>query len=293
MPDETRGRFDTEIDRAVRSMMNIDPSPGLRGRVGQRIALPSGDASAPTGRGWWTAPAFAAAVLVLAMVSGVALFRGGAGDVPVASQLAEAPAPVSGPLPDDLGNRVAAPAVDQEPARTASPDRTGEPESIFGEPTQMVSAANLPASQGTGTQATPAGKPAAPANPDQAVSIKLDLTITDQTGASEPTKKVLSMIVADGLSGTIRNTGNVKDQGRVQIRAEARPKILPSGQIRLMLAVEYVPLATDTEGPVQGSALHQQISTIVEPGKPVIVTESADPGSDRKILIEVKATLVK
>jgi hypothetical protein len=291
MPNETRGRFDTEIDRAVRGMMNVDPSPGMRHRVGARL-----DTAAPARR-WhasWAVPAFAAAVVLLAVATAVALFPPPIADAPAAPQLAAGPAPVTEPLPDDLGTRTNAPSVEAERSREASQPRTGGSESIFGAPTQMVSAASLPGGQATAAQEPkPADKPPAPSNPDQPINIKLDLSITDQVGTGDPVKKTMSMIVADGLSGTIRNTGNVKDQGRVQIRVEARPKILPSGQIRLMLALEYVPRAPGSDTPLEGSALHEQISTIIEPGTPVIVTQSADPASDRKVLVEVKATLVK
>jgi hypothetical protein len=271
--------------------MNVDPPPGMRHRIGARIAMRSADAS--DRRAFWATPAFAAAVLVVALVTAVTLFRPAAGDVPGAPQLASGPAPVTEPLAEDLGVRSAAPSVQPERPREVSPDPAGKPDSIFGAPTQMVSAASLPGQAASAQDARPGDKPAPPANPDQPVNIKLDLTITDQVGTDDPVKKVLSMTVADGSNGTIRNSGNVKDQGRVQIRAEARPKILPSGQIRLMLALEYVPRAPGTDAPVHGSALHEQISTIIEPGKPVIVTQSADPASDRKILVEVKATLLK
>lgn len=290
MPDETRGRLDTEIDRAVRSMMNVDPPAGMRYRVGERIAA----GTARTGRAFWTVPAFAAAVLVIALITAATVLRPGRGDTPAVPQVASAPGPVTAPLPEDLGVRTPAPNVPSERGREAAPQRPDTAESIFGAPTDMVSAASLQGQQATAAgEAKPADKPAPAAEPNQPVNIKLDLTITDQVGTDDPVKKVLAMIVADGHSGTIRNTGTVKDQGRVQIRAEARPKVLPSGQIRLMLALEYVPIAAGTDRPVQGSALHEQISTIIEPGKPVIVTQSADPASERRILVEVKATLVK
>ena len=290
MPNETRGRFDVEIDRAVRGMMNVDPAPGMRHRVGARL-----DREAPGERrhAAWAIPAFAAAVVLLALVTAVALLRPPIADAPAAPQLATGPAPVTEPLPDDLGVRTAAPSLEPERAREAPEPRSGASESIFGAPTGMVSAASLPGGQAATTQDAKPNARTAPANPDQPINIKLDLTITDQVGSEDPVKKAMSMIVADGHNGTIRNTGSVKDQGRLQIRVDARPKILPSGQIRLTLVLEYVPRAPGTDTPAEASALHEQISTIIEPGKPVTVTQSADPSSDRKILVEVKATLLK
>jgi hypothetical protein len=78
--------------------------------------------------------------------------------------------------------------------------------------------------------------PEAPAG--QPVNIKLDLTITDQTGPGEPLKKVVTMVVADRGTGSIRSIGSVRTQGRVQINVDARPLILQSGAIRLTLGLE-------------------------------------------------------
>src|SRR5699024_3066594 len=134
----------------------------------------------------------------------IALFRSVAGDVPAAPQLASAPAPVTAPLSQEIGVPTEAPAVGPERGREAAPRRADPSESIFGAPTQMVSAASIPGEQAPNTrEAKPADAAVTSANPDQPINIKLDLTITDQVGGEDPVRKVMSMIVADGLSGTI------------------------------------------------------------------------------------------
>lgn len=129
--------------------------------------------------------------------------------------------------------------------------------------------------------------------PGQPVNIKLDLTITDQTGPGEPLKKVVTMVVADRGAGSIRSVGSVRSQGRVQINVDARPLILQSGAIRLMLGLEYNPRTLGNDAPTEWSSLNEQIQVLVEPGKPLIVSQAADPASDRKIMIEVHATVMK
>ena len=127
----------------------------------------------------------------------------------------------------------------------------------------------------------------------QATNIKLDLTINDQTGPGEPMKKVVTMVVADRGSASIRSTGSVRAQGRVQINVDAQPMILQNGVIRLRLSLEYNPRTVGSEGPTESSSLNEQIAVILEVGKPLIVSQAADPASDRKITVEVRATLLK
>jgi hypothetical protein len=292
MPDETRGRLDREIDRAVRSMMHVDPAPGLRTRVAERIARDAAGGPIRAARPFWLTPAFAATLVVVTLVPAFVLFRPAPEDTPAARQIASGSASADTVRDDIVLPSEGTPAQPEGPRETAPAGASSTVDSIFGTPTQMVSAANLPGSAGSTSQGQTGAK-AAPAAPDQTVNIKLNLTISDQIGTGDPVKKTLSMIVADGQTGTIRNTGNVKDQGRVQIRVEVRPKLLPSGQIRLALALEYAPIAAGTGTPVQDSALSQQISALIEPGKPVVVTQSADPASDRRIVVEVQAAVLK
>ena len=127
----------------------------------------------------------------------------------------------------------------------------------------------------------------------QPVNVRLDLTITDQTGPGEPLKKVVTMVVADYSNGSIRSTGSVRTQGRVQINVDARPQILPSGAIRLALGLEYNPRTLGNDAPTEWSSLNEQIGVVLQPGKPLVISQAADPASDRKISVEVLATVMK
>ena len=127
----------------------------------------------------------------------------------------------------------------------------------------------------------------------QPVNIKLDFTITDQTGPGDPLRKVVTLVVADRHSGSIRSTGSVRSQGRVQINVDARPQILQSGAIRLTLGLEYNPRTLGNDSPTEWSSLNEQIGVVLQPGKPLVVSQAADPASDRKISVEVLASVLK
>jgi len=127
----------------------------------------------------------------------------------------------------------------------------------------------------------------------QPVNIKLDLTITDQTGPGDRLEKVVTMVVADRGMGSIRSLGSVRTQGRVQINVDARPQILQSGVIRLTLGLEYNPRTLGNDAPTEWSSLNEQITVVMAAGKPLVVSQAADPASDRKISVEVLATVMK
>lgn len=127
----------------------------------------------------------------------------------------------------------------------------------------------------------------------QPVNVKLELTIADRAGQGEPIRKVVTLIVADRANGSIRSLGTVRSQGRVQINVDARPQILQSGAIRVMLGLEYNPRSLGNDAPAEWSSLTQQLGVVLQPGKPLLVSQAADPASDRQITVEVTATPLK
>ena len=152
---------------------------------------------------------------------------------------------------------------------------------------QQTVQSNTTTSKPNVVDAVPMGRNADPAG--QLVNIRLDLTIADQMTSGEPAKKVVTMMVADRSNGSIRSTGNVERQGPVRINVDARPHILPNGNIRVTLGLEYSPAAST--GSV--AALNEQLTVILEPGKPLLLSQAADPMSERKISVEIRAAIAK
>jgi hypothetical protein len=144
----------------------------------------------------------------------------------------------------------------------------------------------------------PAGRP---------VNIKLDLTITDQGGPGTATKKTVTMLLGDHQRGSIRSDGTISmgAAGQVQrfgveLNVDAWPRIITrdgdkADVILVQLALQYRPKpgsenATTGEG---RASLNEQLGVILEPGKPILISQAADPTSDRKISVEVTATILK
>jgi hypothetical protein len=148
---------------------------------------------------------------------------------------------------------------------------------------------------------TPAAAPAAPERPRaqfQPVNVKVDLTLTDQRGGATPIKRTVTVLAADGYTGSIRTQSEVVGVGGgVPLNVDASPTLLADGKIRLGINLQYgfpAPVEQNaTRGSVTSTSLHDQLMMIMENGKPMIVAQSADPIGDRQVTVEVKATVLR
>lgn len=188
---------------------------------------------------------------------------------------------------------------------------------------QEAPAAPTPAKAATPAQApkpaTPARAkvattPAAAAAPEPAlpVNIKIEVTITDQTGTNPGSKKSVSMIVGDRQRNSIRSSASVAVPMRnapntvgvnsfnyrnVTINVDARPAIVlkEPNKVAMEFGLEYLPkTAGGAEELEPGmSTLNERLGLVLESGKTLLVSQAADPTSDRKITVEVTATILK
>lgn len=133
-------------------------------------------------------------------------------------------------------------------------------------------------------------------------NVQIELTLTDQIGAMPPEKKTVSMIVASGSWGKIRSAGNVRPVNQapliVDLNVDARPLVSIEGPIQLELTLVYSPPGSaprEKEDFTTGrpTGVNQSLTVILQSGKPLVISQAADPVSDRKIVVEVKATVLK
>jgi len=138
----------------------------------------------------------------------------------------------------------------------------------------------------------------APRNRGQLVNLRLEFTVTDQIGTAPPVKKTITMNVADGESGRIRTNADVFRKNSnptvVPLSVDASPEI-EGTKIRLRASLEYQ-LLSDAAGPdlpAGKTSITQSVTSILSDGVPTILSQSADPLTDRKVTLEVKATIIK
>lgn len=145
------------------------------------------------------------------------------------------------------------------------------------------------------TQARAAVPP--PPRPEPTVNIRVELTITDQRGTAAPLSKTITMTMMDTAYSRIRTGGDVRTPlgfRPVTLNIDATPKLHKDGKIRLDLTIEYRPTAaeSDTEQSTTPT-INEMIGVLLEDGKPLVISQSADPATDRKVKIEAKATIIK
>jgi hypothetical protein len=135
-------------------------------------------------------------------------------------------------------------------------------------------------------QAKPSEAAAPPRSSAQLVNVRVDLTITDTRDGAAGAPKVVSLVIADRDSGRIR-TGS----GDTALNVDARPEIVREGRIRVHVSLEYHPGREDP-GKTAPPGLVESLTAILEDGRPLTVSQSADPASSRSVKVEMKASIL-
>jgi len=195
------------------------------------------------------------------------------------SALAQTPGPTSGLTRSFEQTPPAPPSPPSPPSPAAAPQAPQAPQATRG------SRGDMPA-------------PVFAPRRGQLVNLRLEFTVTDQIGTAPPVKKTITMNVADGESGRIRTNADVFRKNSnptvVPLSVDASPEI-EGGKIRLRASLEYQ-LLSDAAGPdlpAGKTSITQSVTSILNDGVSTILSQSADPLTDRKVTLEVKATIIK
>jgi hypothetical protein len=167
--------------------------------------------------------------------------------------------------------------------------------------------------------AAPAARPAPPSPPapgvlvpqppqppqthtGQPINVRIELTISESGSNAPAIKKSVVAVVGDSYSSYVRETG-VQDIDTTQpergrslspLNLDARPDILANGKIRLTCTIQY---QSSTQRPDQNRRINtdikQNLVLNLESGKPLMISEATDPITDRKVTVEVTATILK
>ena len=129
------------------------------------------------------------------------------------------------------------------------------------------------------------------------LNLQLEITISDQSGTLTPEKKVVSMLVADNTMGRIRASADAQRAAMGMVgtglNVDARPALLDGDRILLELTVEYTPFREGGQIAQRPTILHESLSVILQNGKPMVVSQAADPLTDRRMTVEVRAAIAK
>ena len=142
--------------------------------------------------------------------------------------------------------------------------------------------------QGKPSNRTPTRPPADEPPPASATNIQVEVTISDYVGSGTPQKKTVSVIVTDGYSGRVRSTRNPASPS---LNVDATPRVSADGRVWLRLILEYSPAST--EKTPRGSPINESLTVTLPSGKPLVVSQGADPSIERRVTVEVTATSLK
>jgi len=136
----------------------------------------------------------------------------------------------------------------------------------------------------------------------QPINVKLELMISDQAGMDQPVRKTVTMLMADGYDGRVRSGGMITDSNNtprynVQLNADAYVELLASDKVLSRITVEYSAArsagAQEGTQPLPPSGLNETVTVVLANGKPTVITQSADPSTDRKVVVEATATIIR
>lgn len=138
-------------------------------------------------------------------------------------------------------------------------------------------------------QPTPAARPAAAAEP---VNVRFQILIRE-VGGPRPGTKTVALTIALNDQSSIRAQGTVAGRGEHPLNVDVMPRTLLNGRVWTRISVEYRP-----ESPAEASGpppfyVRQTLNVWLESGKPIIISEAADPISDRRLSVEVTATILR
>jgi len=156
-------------------------------------------------------------------------------------------------------------------------------------------AATVNAQQGAQPKPQPAPAPTMPGQPSivsspvggagELVNVRYEIRIREE-GGPQPITKTVSM------TGTLHEVSLVRaNQGQANpLNVDANPTNIRDGRVLTKLGIEYTP---QTPAQMSKLSVRQNISVWLESGKPMVISQSADPLSDRRLTVEVTATILK
>jgi hypothetical protein len=133
--------------------------------------------------------------------------------------------------------------------------------------------------------------PPKPADPAQMVNVRIELAITETQGSNAAVKKTVVLITRSDSFGQVRSVMNRPDNGSMALNVDVRPHVEKDGRIDLNVTFKYQPEQA-TEAVKQGD-LSESMDVFLVDGKPLLISQSADPKGDRKVTVEVTATVIK
>jgi len=134
------------------------------------------------------------------------------------------------------------------------------------------------------------------------VNIRIDGTVIESRGDKVVDKKVISVTCVDGKGAFVRSSQQVpfrvkgsegftyRDQ---PLNMDADVTLRDDGRVLARVTVEYRTVSTSESGDAIDGGIRQSVSVVLKPGVPLMVAQSSDAVGDRRVSLEVTATVLK
>jgi len=146
----------------------------------------------------------------------------------------------------------------------------------------------------------PPPAPPAPGAPRQPINIRVDTTISEGGGNTPHIQKTVTAVAGDGFDASVRETSTMTappasgpPPGPTSLNVDASPTILSNGKIRVRITLQYAAGQAQPSEQRVRTDIRQTLVLNLENGKPLVISEASDPLSDRRVTVEVTATILK
>jgi hypothetical protein len=139
----------------------------------------------------------------------------------------------------------------------------------------------------------------------QLANVLVDVVISDRGPDGPENRRVISATAADGERASVRNSARVREEqtgsyANTGLSLDIRPVLADNNRVRLDVGLEFELLdATRGTGDQaeRSSAAFGNVrltqNVVLESGKPLVISQSTAPGTQRTVSVEVKATVLK
>jgi hypothetical protein len=124
---------------------------------------------------------------------------------------------------------------------------------------------------------------------NEPINMRYEITIREEGGA-QPGVKTLTMTGTLYELSTVRSTSDL----RSPLNVDVNPTALNGSKVRTKIGIEYTAPGAETAGTTAMPLIvRQTIHVWLDSGKSMVVSQTADPRSDRRLTIEVTATVIR
>ena len=147
--------------------------------------------------------------------------------------------------------------------------------------------------------ATPAPPPreqptTPPPPPAAAVNVRIDVTVIDE-GGPQTLRESVSLTTTDRQETSSRSEAAQVSDSVTILNVDATPQVsgLPTGKIRLRVSLDYLPKPIENQPLGSRTRTRLQFAVVLDDGKSMVASNISDPATDRRVRVEVAATILK